>query len=1279
MKSMLKFRDIILGKKDDSPDSSQKKGDAKQGEDSLSPVAAEQVKILMELYQEVPCNPKSGDLEKRIKNIVKSLQGSSLLESIRETFSDEQVKEWKEQSQKEFDEMGKLNRARMESLIEVADEGMRQVVYESIFIFDVNPSDQPNLDITYKKGVDPETGKPMIHRDRYHVFCENAMHGIDGIDRWLPEQSKREGEGNWMAHLQEQFGELVNDFGKSEKPIVQTLSTIGSLGGIGHKPDSDVDAQVIFGTEPRYEHNWTDADFFIALAFKIISSAYDRYLLQFPEEKREQLKQKVKDQMIEEHGEALSPEQQKIIDIIFPSTYTLLMRKTCRALISKMEPGKQMQFFWSQIPLILRKLPEGDLFRNALILFFPFLKNIPARKLQGSCFPNSVTSMDANAALGRLIIFYRDRVLGQRVVMKLLEEPAKAAGVEPAKFPPAQQRQVLMEHLKKNPSRGKVVQQFLEHVSESYRWEVAQDADEWHTDVGQQVGLDQQMLEVIQSIPLKDQARKGFLKRMVDLVNARVEQEAIRNEAAYEPGTSRKIYYAEEYELAKYPAQEAHYFVNILRKQRAGQHTPFLVSPEGSMAYSNMLNDLLLNPATLLCGLSPMPFSLPEEVKILSNIGVFPDWEVTQHREHQGDEEPDPRAAAENQETFKLRNLPNWGNYAPSREVFLTYVIPIFLRESEKISHRNLPKALLNTWWIEMLTCDEDTPELTSLTKLLIFPNDRAFIKKEMTGPYVDIIKSMEEEFPQLVRDPWWIKFTEMLMRFQDPEVQKEMLFCFAQHIRASDVIDLDTTSGEPIYLDKNSSWRFKAVHRFYTKFYAEEGPRIDLMKFSQGRDDVAQEKETVLKKLFLNSMKNTERRLIQIGNQNTINRMSQYISQVTKNNEEKERVEKILTNPLDKLMDRMLIVDMSVVDKAQTDAELNVIEKRQIAQIQDDRRKVGELSTSITKHYGEKLQAELNKEVVEKIIFQSRVPLAGDPLENVIFKYHFEKNFNRRPFQVPLPISKSLCIPRNVILLEFEPKKEKWKFKAMISKKAGGSGGNQLEMFQSNLVEGVTRCVFSKYIGFDARAMTSFQKNAVSSRSVVASNPVTADDLQNLAGDIKSFCKPIRVSSTELLENIYYLYDVMIVCNVDRPLGCAAIVRTNFDEQFVFTFDLNKTPTIEKDPGLASTKNQPMHTFYQRFNSLPARKLYWEAFNKLNLPMSEEQPPKLKIWVNPGSFNLNVTPKYQRVYLNGIAENLWKPEHVWKEPADDAKFALIKDFDEIGKQAITDYQQNHE
>ena len=90
----------------------------------------------------------------------------------------------------------------------------------------------------------------------------------------------------------------------------------------------------------------------------------------------------------------------------------------------------------------------------------------------------------------------------------------------------------------------------------------------------------------------------------------------------------------------------------------------------------------------------------------------------------------------------------------------------------------------------------------------------------------------MEEEFLNF-RDPWWIKFTEMLMRFEDLRSSKRC-FSVLPSILAQTLFDLDTTTGEPIYLDKNSSWRFKAVHRFYTKFYAEEGPLIDLMKFSK-------------------------------------------------------------------------------------------------------------------------------------------------------------------------------------------------------------------------------------------------------------------------------------------------------------------------------------------------------------------------------------------------------------------------------------------------------------
>lgn len=100
-------------------------------------------------------------------------------------------------------------------------------------------------------------------------------------------------------------------------------------------------------------------------------------------------------------------------------------------------------------------------------------------------------------------------------------------------------------------------------------------------------------------------------------------------EAEIEYPLHLKIQQAEAYLTKKYPTTKIHFFTNILRKQRAGQHTPFLVSPEGSKAYALMLNDFLLNPAAMICGITPMPFDLPKNFKILSSIGVFPEAEWT--------------------------------------------------------------------------------------------------------------------------------------------------------------------------------------------------------------------------------------------------------------------------------------------------------------------------------------------------------------------------------------------------------------------------------------------------------------------------------------------------------------------------------------------------------------------------------------------------------------------------------------------------------------------------
>ena len=85
-----------------------------------------------------------------------------------------------------------------------------------------------------------------------------------------------------------------------------------------------------------------------------------------------------------------------------------------------------------------------------------------------------------------------------------------------------------------------------------------------------------------------------YRRHMVSLVEARSGWEAMDFEADIEYPLHLKIQQAEAYLTEKYPSTEIHFFTNILRKQRAGHHTPYLVSPEGSMAYSLMLNDFRL-------------------------------------------------------------------------------------------------------------------------------------------------------------------------------------------------------------------------------------------------------------------------------------------------------------------------------------------------------------------------------------------------------------------------------------------------------------------------------------------------------------------------------------------------------------------------------------------------------------------------------------------------------------------------------------------------------------
>ena len=109
--------------------------------------------------------------------------------------------------------------------------------------------------------------------------------------------------------------------------------------------------------------------------------------------------------------------------------------------------------------------------------------------------------------------------------------------------------------------------------------------------------------------------------------------QARQQEAEIEYPLHLKTRQIKAYLATKFPSAKINFSINILRRQRAGQHASFLISPQGSKAYALMQNDFLLNPAAMICGITPMPFDLPKYFKVLSTIGVFPEkkWTLKQN------------------------------------------------------------------------------------------------------------------------------------------------------------------------------------------------------------------------------------------------------------------------------------------------------------------------------------------------------------------------------------------------------------------------------------------------------------------------------------------------------------------------------------------------------------------------------------------------------------------------------------------------------------------------
>jgi hypothetical protein len=99
---------------------------------------------------------------------------------------------------------------------------------------------------------------------------------------------------------------------------------------------------------------------------------------------------------------------------------------------------------------------------------------------------------------------------------------------------------------------------------------------------------------------------------------------------------------------------------------------------------------------------------------------------------------------------------------------------------------------------------------------------------------------------------------------------------------------------------------------------------------------------------------------------------------------------------------------------------------------------------------------------------------------------------------------------------------------------------------------------------------------------------------------------------------------------------------------------------------------DEELPRFFLRLYSKQCRMLFLKYIAALKIPLLASHPPKLRIWVGHGKFDVPVAPKFTQVYINGVANTLWPHdaigtrEHLIPHP-------LSESFDSMGRRAVNE------
>ena len=203
----------------------------------------------------------------------------------------------------------------------------------------------------------------------------------------------------------------------------------------------------------------------------------------------------------------------------------------------------------------------------------------------------------------------------------------------------------------------------------------------------------------------------------------------------------------------------------------------------------------------------------------------------------------------------------------------------------------------------------------------------------------------------------------------------------------------------------------------------------------------------------------------------------------------EKADAEKFLNPLLETVYQRVSIENREVLVKLKNNTPLNKIEQTQSRLIYEELQKLKSVQSYIIDFFA-RHGIKKQESCIRNIIANSKIKIAGDELENMIFQYHFERNFESKPYQLTLPFSKSLCSSRSIIKVEYLRESCKWQFSTLSSGKEK-SDEIKIRKADTNVSsrpgEGAARCTLSGIVGFGRENLTTFEKPVTQVNSAAA------------------------------------------------------------------------------------------------------------------------------------------------------------------------------------------------